>query len=557
MANVRTVRRQNQGFAEVTDADNILSGGFNTPTIGGPPGGTPAAGTVTYFTNSGGFLVRTNSAGLSTAIGPLFTRVATTDAELAACLASTDDFFIVAGAYSFDVSATVIGVGSRTIWGAGMDKVTITLTTGGPPGSLDFTPSQTISGGVVLKEVTVTSSAAAVGPGLVMGTFGCINVRALGTPGVTANSFFGCYNLVNCIAAGIDVVGGAGYALCVDLVNCRVIDFTHFGFSGCVRLANCYAIADAIIVAVPDNSGFATCIDLVNCTADYLATTTVFAPHHGFFLCENVSNGRAIGPAGGLVLLLGFTGCFNLSSCTAQEFETNYATTAGIAACDGETSVFSNYESCAGAVGSRALGGTVGFAFCFQMSGCDADSAWVNGFASCAQVSGSFSTGNGAAGFSSCEDLSSCEADGNTTFGYLDCRGITASDATGNGSGPQSGCTRISLNTTTFDDIITPTALAADADDYDLNDAQIARLSVSGGADRTVTGIDVSMHPSARIDLINVDATFNIILADADVGSAAANRIITGTSASITIAPDGAARLLYDPVSTMWRVVQS
>lgn len=560
MANVRPVRRRNQGFAEVTNADNILSGGFNTPTLAGPPGGTPSPGTVTYFTNTAGFLVRTNSAGLSTVVGPLFTRVVTTDAELTAALASTDDFFIVAGAYTFDVTAP-IGVGLRTIWGAGMDKVTITLITGGPPGALDFSASQSIIGGVVIKEMTITSASPAVGPGLLIGAFGVVNVRVFGTVGITFGGFLSCFNLVNCIALGIfDTPGSFGYSACIDLVNCRIEGFNSLGFSACQRLSNCFALADDDLSTAPsDHGAFNTCVDLANCVADYSLTVIGSLPHHAFFLCERVSNGQAIGPPAPVVGLLAYTGCSNISTTKASgSFETNYSATNELVGCRSEDALFDHFVSCTSLTGCIASFGTpIGFAFCDDLAGCDATGTGGDGFSVCDELAGCRADSNTGDGFDTCTNLSACIADDNGAFGYLGCDRISASEAGGNFSGAQSGCTRISLNTTTFDHFFTPTALAANANDFDLEDAQIARLAVSGGADRTVTGIDVSLHPSPRIDLINVDPTFNILLADQDVGSLATNRIITGTSASITIAPDGAARLLRDSVTDRWRVVQS
>ena len=434
----------------------------------------------------------------------------------------------------------------------------MTLTTGGPPISLDFSAGQSFTGGTVMKDLTLTSASPLVGPGMVTGLFGAVNVKCVGTPTLSAVGFLSSFNLVNCVAAGFaDVPGGAGFSACTDLVNCRVEGYTSLAYSACIKMTNCIAIAGAAMFVVPDNAAFSLCFDLVNCLVDYAATAVVIAPHHAFFACERITNGRGLGPAGGLVSLLGYTGCFDVASSSAVEFETSFSASTQLVGCDGLDSLFDNYTGNGQVSACFARGGSVGFSFSDNHSACEATLSTGAGFTSVDQLSDCTAVSNSGAGFDSCTNISASLADSNAGFGYLDCRSITSSEATGNGSGPQSGCTRISLNTTTFDDIITPASLAADADDYDLNDAQAARLSISGGADRTVTGILASAHPSLRLDIINVDATFNIILADQDVGSLATNRIITGTSASITIAPDGAARLLRDSVTDRWRVVQS
>jgi hypothetical protein len=557
MANVRPIRRQNQGFAEVTDSDNVVTGGLNKPTLAGPPGGVPAPGSVTYYTNTGGFLVRTNSAGVNSVIGPLFTRVATSSAELVTALSSSDDIFIVAGAYSIDIGTFVLDTTPRTIWGAGMDKVTVTLTNGGAPAELDFTAGRTAVAGTILTELTLTSSAGTVTPALVAGLFGAVNVKAVGTTAVSLNGFRDCQHLVNCIATGFhDVAGAAGFIECEDLTNCKVEGFDNDGFSLCVRMVNCEAVALASTFILPALAAFQGCQELSDCVADYSATVFALGPHSAFASCVGLSSCRAIGPAAPVPVLSGFLGCSHMSDCRAAGFDFNFSGCDQVASSLSDTATFSGFFSCKRISSSRSLdSGTHGFESCEEISSSNARGSGTDGYQSCNRISGSEAVGNTGDGFDSCDDLAAVVASSNTGFGFRDCNLISAASAVSNTAGQQTGCTQIDLNTTNFPHIITPTTLAADADDYDLEDAQVARISASG-ATRQITGILASAHPSLRLDLINVGSE-DIEITDQDVSSAAANRIITGTSATLTLGPDGAARLLYDTTSTMWRIVQA
>lgn len=110
---------------------------------------------------------------------------------------------------------------------------------------------------------------------------------------------------------------------------------------------------------------------------------------------------------------------------------------------------------------------------------------------------------------------------------------------------------------------ITPAALAADADDYagqgstsaSNTQRSIVRVEASGAA-RTITGFDVAVNQvNDTIWIINVGATNDIILANQNAGSAAANRIITNTGADLTLNPDEAALLWYDDTDSRWRVL--
>lgn len=96
----------------------------------------------------------------------------------------------------------------------------------------------------------------------------------------------------------------------------------------------------------------------------------------------------------------------------------------------------------------------------------------------------------------------------------------------------------------------TATQLTANQNDYNIPSATTLRMS--SDASRNVTGIVA--RKDATLTLVNVGAQ-NIVLQNENAGSAATNRIITGSGADITIAPDDVATLWYDTVSGRWRVI--
>lgn len=104
----------------------------------------------------------------------------------------------------------------------------------------------------------------------------------------------------------------------------------------------------------------------------------------------------------------------------------------------------------------------------------------------------------------------------------------------------------------------TPAQLTADADDYQgmgTGSSQRSVVRVSSDAARTITGFDIG---AARVDdtiwLVNTGAN-NIVLAHENVGSAAANRIISPTGANLVLGADAAALLWYDDTDSRWRIL--
>lgn len=97
----------------------------------------------------------------------------------------------------------------------------------------------------------------------------------------------------------------------------------------------------------------------------------------------------------------------------------------------------------------------------------------------------------------------------------------------------------------------TPALITADQDDYDPGDTLLLRLSTD--ASRNVTGLAAGFNGELRL-VVNVGSN-DLVLQNQNAGSAAANRIITGTGADLTLGADGAALLLYDGTTARWRVV--
>lgn len=105
--------------------------------------------------------------------------------------------------------------------------------------------------------------------------------------------------------------------------------------------------------------------------------------------------------------------------------------------------------------------------------------------------------------------------------------------------------------------IATPTQIVANQNDYNPSRAETWRLS--SDAARNVTGIvapGLSLGSSLKRTIINVGAQ-NITLQNQNAGSAAGNRIITGTGADVVLAADDTAFLLYDPVTARWRILNT
>ena len=96
-----------------------------------------------------------------------------------------------------------------------------------------------------------------------------------------------------------------------------------------------------------------------------------------------------------------------------------------------------------------------------------------------------------------------------------------------------------------------PTQITADQNDYAPGDYDVLRLSTD--ASRAITGLSGGVK-GRRLLLINVGA-FNFTLPHQSGSSAIANRIITKSGATVTVAPNGSAELYYDSTTLRWREI--
>jgi hypothetical protein len=96
--------------------------------------------------------------------------------------------------------------------------------------------------------------------------------------------------------------------------------------------------------------------------------------------------------------------------------------------------------------------------------------------------------------------------------------------------------------------------ITADQNDYALGaTGSYFRLNPTG-ADRTITGI-ADGADGRLIILRNTNNLRNLILANQNASSAAANRIVTTTGSDLTIAPNKTAQLIYDSPTSRWVVI--
>lgn len=92
--------------------------------------------------------------------------------------------------------------------------------------------------------------------------------------------------------------------------------------------------------------------------------------------------------------------------------------------------------------------------------------------------------------------------------------------------------------------------ITADQNDYPLDPGILQRLS--SDASRTITGF---ANPDSGLKwLVNVGSN-NIVIANDNAGSLAANRVLCHTGANITLNPNESVQIGYDFTSSRWRTV--
>lgn len=98
--------------------------------------------------------------------------------------------------------------------------------------------------------------------------------------------------------------------------------------------------------------------------------------------------------------------------------------------------------------------------------------------------------------------------------------------------------------------------VAGDTNNYNTADVWAHTLRVSGsGGGSTITGILApSSHSGARKRIINISA-ISVTLSHQDTNSAAANRLLSPTGASVVLGQDDVGDVEYDETTQRWRIV--
>lgn len=99
---------------------------------------------------------------------------------------------------------------------------------------------------------------------------------------------------------------------------------------------------------------------------------------------------------------------------------------------------------------------------------------------------------------------------------------------------------------------VSPTALSASQNNWNPGTGDVIRASASTSG-VNISGI-VLGNEYTRV-LINIGSTYNLTLKHEASSATAANRIITSTGGDHIIPPTGTTSVLYDNVSSRWRVL--
>ena len=100
-----------------------------------------------------------------------------------------------------------------------------------------------------------------------------------------------------------------------------------------------------------------------------------------------------------------------------------------------------------------------------------------------------------------------------------------------------------------LDSANSPAQITGDKNDYDIGDARVLRLSTD--ATRAITGF-ARGEDTRHLLVINVGAN-NLTIKHQNTGSAAANRVLSKTTADFTLGANGVAWFFYDSVTLVWR----
>jgi hypothetical protein len=96
-----------------------------------------------------------------------------------------------------------------------------------------------------------------------------------------------------------------------------------------------------------------------------------------------------------------------------------------------------------------------------------------------------------------------------------------------------------------------PAQLTGDQNNYDIGSGTFFRLS--SDASRNITGLANGVDGRV-IFIVNVGSN-NIVIQHNNAGSSDGNKILSGTGADITLAGNDSIQLIYDGISSRWRVL--
>jgi len=102
---------------------------------------------------------------------------------------------------------------------------------------------------------------------------------------------------------------------------------------------------------------------------------------------------------------------------------------------------------------------------------------------------------------------------------------------------------------------LSPAQITSNQNDFSTVDSageKAGVLRLTSDASRTITGLSNGCK-GRNLSIINV-GSFDIVLANQSGSSVAANRIITGTGADLTVTSDDVVKLYYDSTTARWRV---
>lgn len=152
-------------------------------------------------------------------------------------------------------------------------------------------------------------------------------------------------------------------------------------------------------------------------------------------------------------------------------------------------------------------------------------------------------------------DSSSAYVTEHAAKSYTDAKTITLTkDVVGSGTGSFDTTLVKASSTFAFTGMITPVQITADQNDYNpagLSTASVLRLSTN--ASRNITGL--AGGADGRILTVMNFGSFDIVLVDSSVSSSAANRFAMGRDR--TIRPNNCVVLMYDSITSLWKMIAS